>query len=109
MATLMNAWSSSLGVVTKTASTIVNTVDTVDNAVAMLNDYTRIQRKHFLVASAAREDNFADRLEVQLSQEAAEFEFNANQWAAQNPELTSLFASHRTRIRDAITKAQASL
>lgn len=109
MATARAAIGSVFTVVASTGKTLVNTVDTIDTGVGMLNDYARAARRHQKLASAGRETNFVSNLTTTLAQEAAEIEHNAQLWASQNPELTAIFEAQKAKIAEAIAKAEASL
>lgn len=110
MASLSTAWSSTLGVVTKTATTVTNVVDTIDQGSAMLNDMARNARRHAKLASAGREAGFEAQLEATIARDATALEDEIEDWLSTKSEATKTrYLENLTKVRTAIAAAKASL
>jgi hypothetical protein len=109
MATIGTAFTSTLQVVTKTASTLTNTVDTIDTGVGMLNDFARNARRHQRLANAGKEVGFTTRLISQIARDQTQMDHDINQWLGTNSQLTADFNKNYAAVEAAVLSAKEGL
>jgi hypothetical protein len=109
MATLGNAFSSTMGAITKTASTLTNTVDTIDTGMGMLNDFARNARKHQRLANAGKQVGFTTRLITQIARDQTQMDLEIDTWLGSNANLTAQYEKNYAAVEAAVLSAEASL